>query len=516
MTTLTSVPLLLAKSQSFLDSDFVHTMQWPFLACLLMAGILVNFGIHVIERQVIFVDLALAQIAAFGVVFGGMLGWDVQDDTLAIRGFSLVFTFLGAAIFSLTRVRHEKVPHEALIGITYAVAFAATILATSKLGHGAEEVKDLQEGTILFVKPSTVGLTALLYAGIGVMHFLLRRKFVLISVDPAAAEAQGLRVRLWDFLFYVSFGFVVTSAVSIAGVLLVFSYLVIPAVIAVLFARRVATRLAIGWTVGALVSMAGISLSWAKDLPPGPVTVVVFAGALVLAGLARAIVASETKAKTLARFAIGAGAIVFVVFGSNHWLTKEESRELIPFLRSAEKSERLQALGSAEADDKTWPLITREPGLLAQLFHDPAPEVRARIALLADKRRDRSTLESVRALLKDSDDHVRETAVRVVRSLADPKGDPKSVAALLAAGSSEEDEYLRAEMGEAVLELADPRGFDLLLDVMEKGEAEQARRDALEHVTAHAKEPVAFDPAADDPARAAAVKALRARHLTLR
>jgi zinc/manganese transport system permease protein len=482
--------------------DFLRLMTWPFLSCLLMAGILVNFGIHVIERQVIFVDLALAQIAAFGAVFGVMLGWDVDENVFAVRGFSLVFAILGAAVFSLSRSKHSKVPHEATIGITYAVAFAATILATSRLGHGAEEVDQLLAGSILFVDGKTVGLTALLYAVIGVTHFFLRRRFLLISVDPARAEAEGLRIRLWDFLFYVSFAFVVTSAVSIAGVLLVFSYLIIPAVIAVLFAQRIGTRLLIGWSVGALVSMAGVTVSYEADLPSGPVIVVAFAFALILAAIVRTTMVSQTRTRSLMRFAIGAAAIVLVVGVSKRYLSHEDSREVVPYLKSAVKSERLMALGTADQDAAVWPQV--KP-LLPQLFKDPEGEVRARVAGLVERRRETAALPSVQALLTDPDDHVRETAVRVVRTF----GDPKSADPLFAAGGGEEDEYLKVEFGEALLELGDARGFELLLAVMEKGEAEQARKDAFEHYSAHAAPVETFDAGADEKARAAVVAKLR-------
>jgi len=481
--------------------DFLRTMTFPFLACLLMAGILVNFGIHVIERQVIFVDLALAQIAAFGAVYSVLLGWDLDENPLAVRGFSLAFAVLGAAVFSLTRSKREKVPHEAVIGITYAVAFAATILATSKLGHGAEEVDQLLAGTILFVRGRTIALTALLYAAVGALHFALRRRFVLISVDPARAEAEGLNIRAWDFLFYVSFGFVVTSAVAIAGVLLVFSYLIIPAVIAVLFARRVGTRLLIGWIVGALVSMVGVTVSYRADLPSGPTIVVAFAAALVVAAAASALRDSPTKLRTSLRFAGGGAALIALVGGS--WLLRhEESRELVPFLKSAQKSDRLMALGTAEQDEKTWPLVRP---LLRSLLHDPEAEVRARVALLVEKRRERGVLDLLHELLRDPDDHVRETAVRVVRDF----GDAGSVAPLLAAAGLEEDEYLKVEFGEAVLELCDPRGFEPLLEVMEKGDAEQARKDAHEHFAAHASLDLPFDAAADDGMRKAAVGRFR-------
>jgi zinc/manganese transport system permease protein len=482
--------------------DFLRTMTYPFLACLLMAGILVNFGIHVIERQVIFVDLALAQIAAFGAVYGVMLGWDIDENTLAVRGFSLAFAIFGAAVFSLTRSKHEKVPHEAVIGITYAVAFAATILATSRLGHGAEEVDQLLAGSILFVRGTTIAWTAALYAGIGVMHFFLRRRFLLISVDPARAEAEGLRIRAWDFLFYVSFGFVVTSAVSIAGVLLVFSYLIIPAVIAVLFARRIGTRLLIGWVVGGFVSMVGVAVSYKADLPSGPVIVVAFAGALVVAALARAMVVSPKRLRTSLKLA-GAAATLVAFVGASRLFRHEDSRELVPYLRSDVKSERLMALGTAEQDEKVWPQVRP---LLPSLLKDSEAEVRAKVAELIEKRHEIAQLDAIHALLRDPDDHVRETAVKVVRSL----GDPRSTKALSAAATTEEDEYLKVEFGEALLELGDAHGFDLLLDVMDQGEAEQARKDAHEHFAAHAAKDFPFDATLDGAARTAAVQPFRA------
>ena len=203
-------------------------MLYPFLACLVLTGMHVYLGVHVIARKVIFVDLALATIAALGALWGALLGWDVHHDEWAIKGFSLAFTFLGAAVFALTRGRKERVPHEAIIGITYAVALAAMILGSSKLPHGAEEVRDLQAGSILFVGAGTVAATAGLYALIGLFHYRFRHQFFSLSEDPEGAQARGLNVKFWDFLFYASFGFVVTSSVAIAGILLVFAYLVIP------------------------------------------------------------------------------------------------------------------------------------------------------------------------------------------------------------------------------------------------------------------------------------------------
>jgi len=253
----------------------------PLAASLILTGIHAYLGVHVVERGVIFVDLALAQIAALGATIAILVGMNPHSG--AAYWISLGFTFLGAAIFSLARVRRVHIPQEAFIGITYAVASAAAILTMSKATGETEHLKDMLVGNILAVSWSEVGRTALLYGVIGLFHYIYRRNFLLISMDPKAAEARGVSIRLWDFLFYASFGFVVTSSVAIAGVLLVFCYLIVPSVGAMLFAERIGPRLAIGWTMGTLVSALGVYLSVLMDLPTGATIVCTFG--LVLAGM---------------------------------------------------------------------------------------------------------------------------------------------------------------------------------------------------------------------------------------
>jgi zinc/manganese transport system permease protein len=252
----------------------------PFLASLILTGIHAYLGVHVVERGVIFVDLALAQIAALGATVAILMGMDPHAG--GAYWLSLAFTFLGAAIFALLRVRHARIPQEAIIGIAYAVASAAAILAMSKATGETEHLKDMLVGNILAVSGQEVVRTALLYGAIGLFHFVFRKNFLLISIDPAGAEAQGVSIRLWDFLFYASFGFVVTSSVAIAGVLLVFCYLIVPSVGAMLFADRIGPRLAIGWTMGTLVSALGVYLSVVLDLPTGATIVCTFGGVLAL------------------------------------------------------------------------------------------------------------------------------------------------------------------------------------------------------------------------------------------
>jgi zinc/manganese transport system permease protein len=252
----------------------------PFIASLILTGIHAYLGVHVVERGVIFVDLALAQIAALGAIIAVLLGMDPHGTNA--YWMSLAFTFAGAAIFSVARTRRAHIPQEAFIGIAYAVAAAAAILAMSKATGEAEHLKDMLVGNILVVSWPEVERTAVLYGAIGLFHYIFRKKFLLISMHPKEAEAQGMSVRLWDFLFYASFGFVVTSSVAIAGVLLVFCYLIVPSVGAMLFADRIGPRLAIGWTMGTLVSALGVYLSVVLDLPTGATIVCTFGGILVL------------------------------------------------------------------------------------------------------------------------------------------------------------------------------------------------------------------------------------------
>lgn len=251
----------------------------PFVASLILTGIHAYLGVHVVERGVIFVDLALAQIAALGATVAIVIGMDPHGS--GSYWISLAFTFLGAAIFAFARARHGRIPQEAFIGIAYAVASAAAILLMSKATHETEHLKDMLVGNILAVSWPEVRHTALLYGAIGVFHFVFRKKFLLISMNHDKAVGLGLNVRFWDFLFYASFGFVVTSSVAIAGVLLVFCYLIVPSVGAMLFADRIGPRLAIGWTMGTLVSALGCYMSVQMDTPTGATIVVSFGAILV-------------------------------------------------------------------------------------------------------------------------------------------------------------------------------------------------------------------------------------------
>ena len=271
-----------------MDLSILQFLAAPFAASLILTGIHAYLGVHVVERGVIFVDLSLAQIAALGATIALLLPFTGQDPHGPwVYWISLTFTFIGAAIFSTIRSKRARIPQEAIIGISYAVASAAAILAMSKATSESEHLKDMLVGNILAVSWPEVGHTALLYSMVGLFHYTFRKQFLAISISHEKAEADGLNVKLWDFLFYASFGFVVTSSVSIAGVLLVFCYLIVPSVAAMLYSEHIGRRLAIGWSMGTIVSALGIYLSVHLDLPTGATMVCTFGLVLILMALAR-------------------------------------------------------------------------------------------------------------------------------------------------------------------------------------------------------------------------------------
>jgi zinc/manganese transport system permease protein len=274
-----------------LDTTVLSFLAAPFAASLILTGIHAYLGVHVVERGVIFVDLSLAQIAALGGSVALLLPFANGDPrSPLIYWISLSFTFIGALVFSTIRGHRARIPQEAIIGISYAVASAATILALSRATSEGEHLREMLVGNILAVSWTDVREAAILYALIGTFHYLFRHKFLLISMDPRRAEAMGISIRLWDFLFYASFGFVVTSSVAIAGVLLVFCYLIVPSVAAMLYAEQIGKRLAIGWTMGTVVSALGVYLSLLLDLPTGATIVCTFGLVLILMALARVLI----------------------------------------------------------------------------------------------------------------------------------------------------------------------------------------------------------------------------------
>lgn len=261
--------------------EILSVMWLPAVACLVLVTLHAYLGIHILAREVIFVDLALAQIAALGSTTAILLGYHLDSGMAYALG--IAFTLVGAFVLSMTRVRQEGVPQEAIIGVTWAFASSAAILMVSSAPHGAEHIEALLVGSILWVAPQDVLKAAVVYLGIGAFHWVFRHRFARISFDHAGAEREGLNVRLWDFLFYASIGVMVTISVRMAGVLLVFSFLIVPSIIGVLFGRGIRARLLVGWTTGWLVSIVGAFASYHGDLPTGATVVCTFGVALLVA-----------------------------------------------------------------------------------------------------------------------------------------------------------------------------------------------------------------------------------------
>lgn len=277
--------------------EALEIMRWPLLACLLLPGLLVYYGLHIVRRGVIFVDLALAQVATLGTCLCLLMGHEPGDPHNYF--WALGFTLIGALVFTLTRPAYDhKVPQEALIGIVYVVTAAAGILLLSKSPHGKEELQRSLVGELLTVRPRQVWETFAIYAVIGLVHYVWRRPFIRLSFEHAQAEAEGMAVRRWDFLFYALFGLVVTSFVQVGGVLLVFSYLIVPAVCASFLADSLGARLALGWLVATVASGLGLYGSFRLDVPTGA-AIVCALGAVLLAVLVAAALHRRLRASPL-------------------------------------------------------------------------------------------------------------------------------------------------------------------------------------------------------------------------
>ncbi|HUI91162.1 MAG TPA: metal ABC transporter permease [Chitinivibrionales bacterium] len=265
---------------------FHYSFMLPALAvCLVLAGIHTYFGYHIVQRGVIFVDLALAQIAALGASVAILAGWGENAPVLSFL-VSLAFTFLGAVLFSLLRKAQNAAPLEALIGITYAGAIALSLLVLEKSATGTEHIKEMLVGTILTVSWQDVIVLALLVAAIGVIHVLARKKLFLISERPDEAQRHGVALWWWDIVFYATFGVAVTSSVKIAGVLMVFSLLIIPAVAALVSVRGTGRRVVFGWLFGVVGCVMGLEASLRFDCAAGPAIITTLLAMLLVSGAA--------------------------------------------------------------------------------------------------------------------------------------------------------------------------------------------------------------------------------------
>jgi zinc/manganese transport system permease protein len=286
-------------------------MLRAFLECLILVGIHAYLGLHVIRRKVIFVDLALAQVAALGTTVGFLFG--MAPDSTAALLFSMLFTFVAAALFAITRTRRDRVPQEAIIGVVFAIAASVVILVVDRAPHGAEHIKEVMTGAILWVRWDAIILAACAYSVVGLFHYIFRRPILAISEDPGKAKADGIRLWVWDFWFYLSFGLVISISVRTAGVLLVFVFLVVPAIIASLITSKLLYQLLVGWGMGFLVTVLGLGTSYLADMPAGPSVVAFYGIVLGLAALIIHVVSADTKLRAFIRVIVGTLATLGIV-----------------------------------------------------------------------------------------------------------------------------------------------------------------------------------------------------------
>ena len=445
-------------------------LKWmliPFLACLVLSINHVYLGIHVIARKVIFVDLALAQIAALGATYALVLGYDPNSEPLQVSLFSLAFTFVGAGAFAIARMRREKVPQEAFIGIIYAVASAAAVLILSKSASGGEELKHMLVGDVLLVSLPAVVEMAILYGVIGIFHIIFRKKFLAISLKPEGAEAKGLNIRLWDVLFYMSFGVVIVKSVAIVGVLLVFSYLVVPAVIAQMFSETVMGRLLSGWLVAIAASMLGIVWSFYSDYPTGPAVVVMLGLFLVLSSIIYYIAHAPVKARAAANVA-GIAAFAFIFFFGLSYAKKSDSS--LPVAKPAAVGALLEEL---KKDEEVHQLDA-----IAHLAHLRDPNiVPALMELLARTQSQRVVEATVEALMKQKD--------------------PRAVPALQRAAQENYDSFLKLTIAQTQLALGDREGLSTLVNILKSDSAGLARQQANDQLEKVAGKKFSYQPDKD-------------------
>lgn len=464
----------------------------PLLSCLVVSGILVYLGMHVVERKVIFVDLALAQIAALGVMWAILMGYDHETDTLAVTLYSLAFTAIGALVFSITRTRHERVPHEALIGIIYVTASAGGLVLADRFALGTEALKELIAGRVALVTPAIVGKLAITCAVIAVVFFGLHRRFIRISRDPAEAEAAGMSIRAWDFLFYLLFGVLITQSVSVLGVLPVFSYLVIPAVAGAFLFSSVRARLIFGWAFAGVISLVGLETARISQLDPGPTIVCLFAGALVLLGVGLFLRARQFASRAILQ--VVGGAVLFTAFlgGTLVFRKSSPTDELATAIEFAHSPEPTRLRQAIESFRKFPDAHARWGPMVIAMLDQPDPVTRQAAAALLGETKAVEAVPALGARLGsgvESNDDAREGVVRSLRAI----GDPRAVHFLVDAAARDSEPDLAVAMAIAAFELAGPdqdadlrRAADVLVKVMsDDGAPHAARRDASDALRAH-------------------------------
>lgn len=450
----------------------------PSMAALILVGTHTYLGLHVISRNVFFVDLALAQVAALGSTVAYLFGFEMADPITYY--VSLLFAIGGAWFFSVARVRDNRVPQEAIIGLAFAVASAGAILLSAENPHGAEHLRDIMAGSILVVSGKEVLHAAIFYGLIGVFHWIFRRQFLLVSMDREGAIKSGMRVQAWDFLFYLSFAIVITSSVRIAGVLLVFILLIAPAVCGAMFAQGVLQRLIIGWACGLLATIGGLVMSARMDWPPAPAISTVFAMILIGSGVIGNIVLAPKKSLALVKFATIALVLVGLGFGLRGFL----GSDLAWSFKAKEEGSPSGGISAKKGEPDTVPHSHGKPehgqgdsksDLLASLS-DEHENVRAAAAEKLGRLKDPSVVPNLIQALKDPSTAVKEKAAESLGILARPEAREALEVAL---GVKNEDEWVAFQEALALGRCGGTRGVTALLSLAQDADAKVVRNQAL-------------------------------------
>lgn len=403
-------------------------MSWmilPVLACVIIVITLGWFGLHVLERGVIFVDLALAQVAALGTTWAVYLGHDPDGPTAF--AMALLFTFIGAAAFSAARLFEERVPQEAIIGIAYAVSAAAGILMIhfAEDAHGGEKLEHLLVGNIVWVQPGDVALLAGVCGAVGLFHAFARERFLQISYRPAEARAEKRNVALWDMVFYASFGLALTAIVSVSGVILVFSYLVIPAVIARLLVTGVGPRLLTAWATGLGVSVAGVAVSY--EHPTGPTIVTFFGVVLIVVLVGYTIRHAADRARAAGQVAALGAALGAVLWGCAQLPPTGHEHEHAEAAAAGDPAPAAGGLASVDAAEREAAIrgavgnASMNDAMAVALTQETDESLRLEEAVALTKAYDRRGLDALVALTRSETPFVRMEADSRLRLLAGDK-----------------------------------------------------------------------------------------------
>ncbi len=487
----------------------LELMFWPFFECLILVGIHSYLGIHVLRRKVIFVDLAFAQIAALGTTVAFLFGLEPGGPGAYV--FSLIFAMVAAAVFAITRLREERIPQEAIIGLTYALAASAAILVVDRAPHGAEHIKDIMAGSLLWVNGSDVLIAGALYAVVGLFHYIFRERFLLISTNADEARRRGIRVQLWDFLFYMSFGLVISLSVRVAGVLLVFVFLVVPAMLATLLTSRLKLQLVIGWTMGTVVTVFGLALSSVGDFPAGPAVVTLYGAVLVVVSVLVFVLRSGINLRrNLRRVALGMGALLSVtglmmllgnaMADSSFW-SAHHDHEMEEHLQAVHARDDALAteLSQAEQDnihDGADPAVTH---FLEKLLKADYTE---KEQLLKGEKRSPLLLEAFQAI---DDEETRLLVASRLHALSPEEGEDALLefvaranmpfmqnqaaemlvtsvrpAVLSKLFSSIEDEDVRLETVHSLAKVDVPMAVERIVDLLESSESPEVREESVE------------------------------------